>query len=354
MILFTIIAKIKRMNPKISHLQTKAGPGGLGARSSILASVSIDLDNEWAYLKTQGIGDWEGFPSYFDTVVPRILEELKAVGLDITVFVVGKDAERSENADALRQIADAGHEIANHSFMHEPWLHLYSRDELETDFDKSETAILNATGRRPTGFRGPGFSSSQQVRQLLLERGYRYDASLFPTTLGPVARAYFRLKSRLPVEEKRKRSGLYGSLSDAFRSLHPFEIEPGLMEVPVTTMPLVRFPVHLSYLLFLAHYSEALARIYWRTAVTLCRIQKIGPSLLLHPTDFLDATDAPRMSFFPAMKTPARRKIALVRFALDSLKQHWNTGTVAAHARSSATQIEPSSAILQTSSQTTA
>lgn len=183
--------------------------------------------------------------------------------------------------------------------------------------------------------------------------GFFVTLQLFPTTLGPVARAYFRLNSKLPAEEKKKRSGLYGSLSDAFSTMRPFEIEPGLMEVPVTTMPLVRFPVHLSYLLFLAQYSEALARLYWRTAVTLCRIRNIGPSLLLHPTDFLDGTDVPRMSFFPAMKIPAQRKIALVRFALGLLKEHWNTGTVAAHARAGAAQIE-SPLILQPSSQTTA
>ena len=317
------------------------------------ASASVDLDNEWAYLKTQGVSDWASFPSYLGKVVPRILDELQQVDLSITFFVVGKDAVQPENSDALRRIGDAGHEIANHSFMHEPWLHLYSREELESDFEKSEAAILDATGHRPTGFRGPGFSSSPAVRRILRQRGYRYDASLFPTTLGPVARAYFLLKSKLPAEEKKKRSGLYGSLSDAYRTLRPFEIEPELMEVPVTTMPLVRFPVHLSYLLFLAQYSEALARLYWRVAVTLCRIQNIGPSLLLHPTDFLDATDVPSMEFFPAMKIPAGRKTALVRFALDSLKQHWSTGTVAAHARPPTTRAEPS-VILQPSSQTIA
>ena len=315
------------------------------------ASVSVDLDNEWAYLKTQGEAAWSSFPSYLDKVVPRMIDELRGAGLDITFFIVGKDATRAENADALRQIAAAGHEIANHSFMHEPWLHLYSDAELRSDFDRSDAAIEEVTGARVTGFRGPGFSSSPAVRSLLMERGYRYDASLFPTTLGPVARAYFRLNSKLPPEEKKKRSGLYGSLGDAFRTLRPFEIEPGLVEVPVTTMPLCRFPVHLSYLLFIAQHSEALARLYWRAAITLCRVRNVGPSLLLHPTDFLDGTDVPSMSFFPAMKIPAQRKIGLVRFALDLMKKHWATGTVAPHAREAATVPETPS-ILQTSAQT--
>ncbi len=341
------------MTSLATPLKPHAAPSRPDGPARPVASVSVDLDNEWAYLKTQGSPEWAGFPSYLDAVVPRILAEAKAAQLDLTFFVVGKDATLQPNLGALRQIADAGHEVANHSFMHEPWLHLYSRAELDADFEKSEAAILNATGCRPFGFRGPGFSSSALVRQVLIERGYRYDASLFPTTLGPVARAYFRLKSNLSPEEKKKRAGLYGSLADAYRTLRPFEIAPGLMEVPVTTMPLSRFPVHLSYLLFLAQFSEGLARLYWRTAVTLCRIQNIAPSLLLHPTDFMDGADVPRMSFFPAMKIPAQRKIALVRFALESLKQHWCPGTVAAHARAGAAHFT-SSITLQNTPQTIA
>ena len=38
-----------------------------------IASLSLDLDNKWSYLKTHGDPGWEGFPSYFDTVVPRFL-----------------------------------------------------------------------------------------------------------------------------------------------------------------------------------------------------------------------------------------------------------------------------------------
>ena len=299
------------------------------------ASVSVDLDNEWAYLKTQGREEWKSFPGYLPTVVPRILELLRAMDQKITFFVVGRDALSSENSNALSAIARAGHEVGNHTFLHEPWLHLYDQKELERDFDQSEAAIEHATGSRPLGFRGPGFSTSAAVRGLLRHRGYQYDSSMFPTVMGPVARTYFMLRSNLSPEEKKKRSGLYGGFSDAIRTLHPYEIEPGLMEVPVTTMPLTRLPVHLSYLLFLAQYSDGLARLYWRTAVTLCRIQGVAPTLLLHPTDFLDSTDVPRMNFFPAMGIPAARKIALVRFAISQLQKHWTTGTVAAHARAS-------------------
>ena len=87
-------------------------------------------------MKTHGDEGWEAFPSYLDVVVPRVLEILDEKQLKITFFVVGQDAAREENHPALRSIAEAGHEIGNHSFHHEPWLHLYSDEQIAEEFDR--------------------------------------------------------------------------------------------------------------------------------------------------------------------------------------------------------------------------
>ena len=50
------------------------------------ASLSLDLDNKWSYLKTHGDPDWESFPSYFDLVIPRFLDFFEDRDLKITVF----------------------------------------------------------------------------------------------------------------------------------------------------------------------------------------------------------------------------------------------------------------------------
>ena len=55
-----------------------------------IASLSLDLDNLWCYMKTHGDSGWDYFPSYLDTVVPRILEFLDERGLKITFFIVGQ------------------------------------------------------------------------------------------------------------------------------------------------------------------------------------------------------------------------------------------------------------------------
>jgi peptidoglycan-N-acetylglucosamine deacetylase len=296
------------------------------------ASISLDLDNLWSYLKTQGAPGWESYPSYLHQVVPRILETLDRCGQRITFFIVGQDATMESNRAALKSIADAGHEIANHSFMHEPWLHLYCREQLYQEIRDAENAIAAVTGKTTRGFRGPGFSTSPMVREVLAERGYAYDASLFPSALGPVARLFFFLNSKLSAEEKAQRKGLYGKFSDAFGTLKPFAWENGLVEMPVTTMPLLRLPVHTTYLMFLAQKSEWLAKFYWNTAVTLCRVRGVAPSLLLHPTDFLDDQEVPAMNFFPGMKLAATKKIALVEHTIRSLQRHWQAGTMSEHA----------------------
>ena len=313
------------------------------------ASISLDLDNLWSYLKTQGAPGWESFPSYLDLVVPRILETLDRCQQRITFFVVGKDATIESNRGALKQIADAGHEIANHSFMHEPWLHLYSREQLHAELEGAENAIAAVTGRKTRGFRGPGFSTSPLVREVLAERGYQYDASMFPSALGPVARLFFFLNSKLSAEEKAKRQGLYGKFSDAFGALKPFKWANGLTEIPVTTMPLLRLPVHATYLMFLAEKSEALARAYWAMNIRLSRLRDVPPSMLLHPTDFLDVTDVPQMSFFPGMRLPATKKRSLVEHTIRTLQQHWSVRPMGAvsttrHVSSTALAFTPRTA----------
>src|SRR5205823_8395836 len=106
-----------------------------------IASLSLDLDNKWSYLKTHGDRGWESFPSYLDTVVPRIVEMLRELELRVTVFVVGQDAALARNHAALALLGEAGHEIGNHSFQHEPWLSRYSDRQLDEELSSAERAI---------------------------------------------------------------------------------------------------------------------------------------------------------------------------------------------------------------------
>jgi peptidoglycan/xylan/chitin deacetylase (PgdA/CDA1 family) len=305
----------------------------------LIASLSLDLDNEWAYLKTHGDSAWESHPSYLDRVVPRALDLLGRRRLCITCFATGQDAALDENREPLAALAAAGHEIANHSFHHEPWLHLYSEAEIEREIAAAEESIEKATGQRPRGFRGPGYSLSEATLRVLVRRGYRYDASTLPTFLGPLARAYYLMTTRLEGAEREKRGQLFGTFGDGLRPLRPYRWRVGdatLLEIPVTTFPGLRTPIHMSYVLYLSSFSARLAEAYFAAALRLCRAAGIEPSILLHPLDLLGAEDAPRLRFFPGMGLPAAAKIERVERCLDRLEASFEVCSVAAHAERAA------------------
>jgi hypothetical protein len=294
-------------------------------------SLSLDLDNQWAYLKTHGDAGWEKLPSYLQLVAPRILNFLHDRRLTITCFVVGQDADRPENEAALRMIANAGHEIGNHSYHHEPWLHRYSDAEIEREITLAEDAIWRVTGQRPIGFRGPGYSVCPAVLRVLIQRGYRYDASTFPTYLGPLARLYYFMTARLSSQQKRERQSLFGSFGNGVRPNRPhwWKLDTGsLVEIPVTTMPLLRTPIHASYVLYLSQFSRGLARCYFRFALRLCQLTRTTPSLLLHPLDFLGCDDTQDLEFFPGMRVPSAKKLAWLAEVIDHFRSQYRIVTL--------------------------
>ena len=300
-----------------------------------IASLSLDLDNMWSYMKTHGNPDWQNHPSYFDRLIPRVLERLDKHDLKITFFIVGQDAALTKNQSALQQIVRAGHEVGNHSFHHEPWLHLYTKDEIECELAETEAAIREATDITTRGFRGPGFSLSVSVLKTLKRRGYLYDASTLPTFVGPLARAYYFFHSSLSKSEREKRRALFGSFTDCLRPLKPYHwaLEEGsLLEIPVTTMPLTRAPFHVSYIMYVAGYSPAIAVQYFGTALRLCRLTGVQPSLLLHPLDFLSGDDAEPLRFFPAMQLDIKEKLRMIDKILVAYKHCFNVVPMGQHA----------------------
>lgn len=287
-----------------------------------IASLSLDLDNKWAYLRTHGNKSWTTYSSYLPLVVPRILDTLARHDVQITAFVVGQDAARAENREAIESLVAAGHEIGNHTQNHYPWLHTLTAEQVEREIVGAEEALERITGEPPRGFRGPGFSWSPVTLELLARRGYLYDASTFPTFLGPAARLYCVLKSTLNQREREQRKELFGSICDGLRPIKSYLLQTAagpLVEIPVTTMPLARVPFHMTYLLYLRQFSASLCKSYFRTALALCKLRGVAPSMLLHPLDFLDREDVPELAFFPGMSLSRGQKDEVVQMTLEAL-----------------------------------
>ena len=333
--------------PIIAMPQTQTQTRASGV-SRPTASVSLDADNLWSYLKTHGNPDWEKRPGYLPALGPRLVETYGRHGITGTVFVVGHDAATDDGAAFVSSLTSAGHEIANHSFEHEPWLHLYSRDQLDDELGRTEEAVMAAGAPRPTGFRGPGYSLSPSLLELLEERGYRYDATTLPTWIGPLARAYYFRSAKLSAAERDKRQALFGSASEGRRPVGPYRWRTGnrppgqgLVELPVTTMPVAKVPIHVSYVLHLHQVRPELAKAYVATSLRVCRLAGVGPSILLHPLDLLDASDAPGLEFFPGMALPAREKAAVLDHVLSRMTRDFDVVGTGEHARRVALRALP-------------
>jgi hypothetical protein len=233
-------------------------------------------------------------------------------------------------------LAEHGHEIGNHSFWHECWLQRYSAARLDEEIARAHESLYAATGQAPVGFRGPGFSWSPALFEALGRRGYLYDASTLPTFLGPLARLYFLASAKLSAEERAERAALFGAFRDGFRPNRPYTWQLAgqrrLVEVPVTTVPVVRTPFHMSYLLYLSRFSTALMRGYLRLALSACRTFGVEPSFLIHPLDLLGGDDVSQLGFFPGMDLTSARKTTLVAEVLGVLREQFDLVTVRAHA----------------------
>jgi hypothetical protein len=297
------------------------------AKKKLLANISLDLDDHWSYMKVHGDEGWEEFPSYLDIVVPIFLDVFDRLEIKITFFVVGQDASIEKNHKILKSIIDRGHEIGNHSFHHESWLKTYSKEKIEAEIEMAEEAIVKATGVRTNMFRGPGFSWSNDLLEVLQKRNYLFDASILPTYISPLMRRYYFAKSNLSKEQKESRKELFGSFKEGFFPLKPYNWKLNnnkkLLEIPVTTMPFFKMPFHQSYLLYISGVSKGLMKLYLRFAILMCRLTKTQPSYLLHPLDLIGGDDLPQLAFFPGMNIKSEKKMEVFETAMKILKAHF-------------------------------
>ena len=107
--------------------------------------------------------------------VPRILDLLRRHDLTATFFIPGYSAHRYP--EVVRAVAEAGHEIAHHSYFHENTIGMDEKTEAAM-LDLGLRALRDTAGVRPEGYRAPMWEMNYHTPKLLVERGFRYDSSL--------------------------------------------------------------------------------------------------------------------------------------------------------------------------------
>src|SRR5437870_3130293 len=104
------------------------------------------------------------------TLTPKLLDLLAARHIKATFFVIGENVD--EHPEIVARAAREGHEIGNHSWSH-PNFAKMSQENVRSQLQRTDDAIKNATGKRPTLLRPPyGSITEREKRWIHDEFGY--------------------------------------------------------------------------------------------------------------------------------------------------------------------------------------
>lgn len=259
------------------------------ARHHRLCSISVDLDEIPNYFAIHGLAEPSvpGASAVYDHAIDRLARFGRTRGVPLTFFAVAADLRTHASAAKLRAASDLGHEVANHSLDHFYDLTRRSVSEMTWQVQEASRIIEEAVGVRPTGFRAPGYTMTDELAEVLRASGMAYDSSVFPCP------SYYAAKAAT-MAVMLARGRMSRSIVDHPRVLsapvRPYRMGgsyhqrgAGMVELPVQVTRWFRLPF-IGTTLTLA--GPRLARLLTRSVVGEPVI-----ALELHGIDVLDADD---------------------------------------------------------------
>jgi peptidoglycan/xylan/chitin deacetylase (PgdA/CDA1 family) len=222
-------------------------------------SVDVELfDQTPAYRSARGTTDRDGVGL---EGLEYLLGALERHGATATGYVVSSAAQR--HPDAVRRIADAGHEVGSHSHSHRLLGDLSTAARRE-EYTRSRELLRELTGQPVRGFRAPAFDVPPGHFEGLERAGYGYDSSVVASRAVP---------------------GWYGGEYDLETPAPASEVDSGapagITEVPASVMPGLRLPLTGTWLRFFGpRYTILGMRLLVRRGV--------APVLYVHPWELVD------------------------------------------------------------------
>jgi peptidoglycan/xylan/chitin deacetylase (PgdA/CDA1 family) len=107
--------------------------------------------------------------------LPRILDLLKTAGIRATFFIPAWVAD--QYPESVTAIVAGRHEVGCHGDEHERVSEL-DRSQEETILAKSVATLTRHAGRRPVGYRAPGWQLSAHSLELLATHGFEYSSNM--------------------------------------------------------------------------------------------------------------------------------------------------------------------------------
>ena len=285
----------------------------------IQCAISVDLDEIPNYAAIHGL-DPSRFDAnaVYDVALPRIRDWARSRGFPLTLFAVGSDLGRSASAEQLAQAATEGHEIGNHSHNHYYDLTRRTPACIFQEVNDASDAIEDVIGKRPVGFRAPGYVTTDALYSVLSTSGFSYSSSVFPCPIYYAAKAGAICGKRLLGRRS-------ASVVDDPRVLvapnRPYRVGKrywgrgaGLLELPIQTTRGLRLP-----------FIGTSVTLAGPKAATLLARQVRSPliNFELHGIDVLDSKDglAALANYQPDVQIPHKRKLACLDAAIDVFRR---------------------------------
>ncbi|HKO90133.1 MAG TPA: polysaccharide deacetylase family protein [Polyangiaceae bacterium] len=253
-----------------------------------VCAISVDLDEIHHYYAIHGLApSAEAAHAVYDTALARYRDFASVARLPLTLFAVGADLARAESAAALRQLAQLGHEVGNHSFDHWYDLSRRPREQIASQITRTNEAIRACTGQGPSGFRAPGYVMSDEVYAAVAASGLRYSSSVFPCPsyyLAKLAKlAELQLRGR-GSESIQAGPAVLLAPRTPYRVGRPYwRTGSGLLELPIGVTPRLRLPI--------IGTSLMLAGPSWARRLLRGLVGQSFVNLELHGIDLLDEHD---------------------------------------------------------------
>jgi polysaccharide deacetylase family protein (PEP-CTERM system associated) len=187
-----------------------------GAGAECVNAMSVDVEDYFqvsAFEPHVERAAWDQFPRRVDANTRQVLAMFDAAGVRATFFTLGWVAEQFP--DLVREIADAGHEVASHGWEHTR-VDTQSPEDFRADIDRTRKILQDISGQPVHGYRAASYSIGREQAWAwdeLAEAGYLYSSSIVPI--------------------RHDHYGIPGAPRFAFRTAGG-----RLLEVPVTTVNL--------------------------------------------------------------------------------------------------------------------
>jgi peptidoglycan-N-acetylglucosamine deacetylase len=294
-----------------------------------IANISIDFESLYHYSETLGLNHPDRDRDY-ERIVDRFLDLFAELGVQTTFFMVGDDIRLGKlTPEVLRRMAGAGHELANHTMTHPHNLSRLSLARKEEEVAGTGRLIEDVTGQRVVGFRAPCLDVDEVVVDILERHGYWYESSVLPFYLKQVQELAYGL-----ITHGQFRST--GAWQNSFAPGDPYMPARGhlhrrgsrrITEVPIATVPFVRFP-------FYSTIHFAFGRTSFDASYAVVRRARPQFTYELHSIDLADyhedglAERYPGIGRHPCLRQPAKQNREFLRYAIRRFQQDYTLKTM--------------------------